>query len=129
MKLSWLDKYWVVSVVAFPTSLIGIGLSIQPDWTDIEKWSYVVTLSFGVAASSALIFVCLIGAIMLIPSAISRIRRETRGEMLSILAESLRVISPPEQRKLLNTLRGKLTSEEMDRLNRLLESAGIHVSQ
>jgi hypothetical protein len=129
MKLSWLDKYWVVSIVAFPASLLGLSLSVQPDWSDIETWSFVVTLSFGVAASSALIFVCLIGAVMLIPSAISRIHGEGRGEMLSIWAESIRVLNRSEQTKLLNALKRKLTPEEMDRLSRLLESTGIHVSQ
>ena len=49
--------------------------------------------------------------------------------MLSIWAESIRVLNRSEQTKLLNALKRKLTPEEMDRLSRLLESTGIHVSQ
>ena len=79
-KLSWLDRYWVISIPVYPGAVLGLGLALRPPWSDTSEWANIVTLAFGMAAGLGVSAGVVVTMILAIPGRIGRIKQEGKDE-------------------------------------------------
>lgn len=80
--LSWLERYWILSVLSYPAALLGLSLSLRPPWSAVETWAALVTLAFGIATLVAISLEGVIRVFLSIPATIRKIKEEGREEGL-----------------------------------------------
>ena len=71
-EVGWLERYWLLYVLAYPAALLGLGLGLRPAWSAIEVWAALITVSFGMASGVALL---LEGALMVMLPALAKIKK------------------------------------------------------
>ena len=71
-EVGWLERYWLLYVLAYPAALLGLGLGLRPAWGAIEVWAALITVSFGMASGVALLSE---GALMVMLPALAKIKK------------------------------------------------------
>ena len=80
---SWLDRYWFVSIPAYPAAVLGLSLLFRPSWSDAQAWANIVTIAFGMAAGLG-VFAGVIALIILsVPAKIRRIQSDRDKEWIA----------------------------------------------
>lgn len=80
---SWLDRYWFVSIPAYPAAVLGLSLLLRPSWDNAQDWANIVTLAFGMAAGLGVLAGVIALVILSVPAKIRKIQSDRDNEWIA----------------------------------------------